>query len=180
MQKIIASSLLAVLLVPGTCAFAQFKSPAKTVENLISLQKIIARASRPSAVGRQVVPVPAGLIENNKVALTGVSVPTRMMPVNKSLDFYIRQGAESMQLLADSDVRKKLSQMPGQWVAGGGKAFYADQTQLARDLDAFYKGNTHVLVGPDGREVKLYALPVDNILYRAPGYKIPVVLNAQD
>ena len=37
-----------------------------------------------------------------------------------------------------------------------------------------------LFIGPDGREVKLYALPVDGILYKAPGYKVPVVLNSNE
>ncbi|MBO5911394.1 MAG: hypothetical protein J6Q05_04295, partial [Elusimicrobiaceae bacterium] len=63
---------------------------------------------------------------------------------------------------------------------GYGKAFYETQAQLARDLDTFYQGQAEVYVGPDGREVKLYALPVDGILYQPVGYKKPVVLNSNE
>ena len=57
---------------------------------------------------------------------------------------------------------------------------YRDQTALARDLDSFYNGQADIYVGPDGRQVKLYLLPVDGILYKPTGYTDAVVLNSDE
>lgn len=173
MQKIIVSSLVIILFMLSTHAFAQFKNPIKTTKNLMNLERVVVRATKPSAVGRQIVRVPNAIIKNNQVALTSVDFPIRTISVSNNCN---RLKFENWKL----NSYNKLLQMPYKWISAGGKAFYTSQTQLVRDLHAFYSSNTQIRIGPDGREIKLYALPVDGILYKPVGYSKPVVLNSQD
>ncbi len=61
-----------------------------------------------------------------------------------------------------------------------GKAFYDDQSVLARDLDTYYAGEGASVIAPGAKAAKLYALPANNILYKPAGYSVPIVLTAEE
>lgn len=64
--------------------------------------------------------------------------------------------------------------------APAGKAFYEEESQLARDLNTFYQGKGVVVRSPiNGHRIKLYALPVEGILYKTSALQTPVVLSPQ-
>lgn len=169
MQKIIVSSLVAVLLVPAAPVFAQFKNPAKAAKNLANLERLIVKDAQGA---RKIVPV-----------LTPGAFPHQVTPVSKSWRLYMKNiygdGFPIVQKFATKHVMIPLPLVVSEWNCLG-KTFYEDQATLARDLDTFYRGKADVLKGPDGREVKLYALPVDGILYKPSEYSVPVVLNSQE
>ena len=176
MKKMIVSSLLAVLLVPGTQVFAQFKSPMKAAKNWDNLRRIVVNAVHNPKAPRIISWVPARFVKGEKIGTSVVQVPQKITPVTRSMLIKAGKSADAkhMQLLAN----QFLLGTPGEH--GYGKVFYEDQSELARDLNEFYHGNADVYEGPDGRKVKFYMLPVDGILYKPLGYKTPVVLNSNE
>ncbi len=182
MQKLVVSSLLAVLLVPTTQAFAQFINPAMTARNLANLERVIARAAKPSSIGRPVVTLPPNVVAGNKVGVLRVNPPTTITPVTKSYATFLRRNFEVLGPSAAYPTMKSVASiMASKWAKKGDHVFYTDQTKLAQDLDAFYNGNADIRLDPvTGHEVKLYALPVEGILYKPVNYKTPVVLDPKD
>ena len=189
MKKIAVSSLVIVLVVSGTHVFAQFKNLSQTAKNLTdkvavnqaNLERVISRAAQPARLGYPVVQVPAGVVTGNAVGVSWVKAPQAVTPVTQSYLKHLKQ-ILIPNYTPKSNLEKAAKTATHEWMGQTNHqgAFYTDQSQLARDLDAFYEGNAEVYVGPDGRKVKLYALPVDGILYRPVGYKDPVVLNSQE
>ncbi len=172
-QKIVVS-LLAVLLMPGASAFAQFKNPVKAAKNFTNLSRVVLnKAQRPYTMESW---VPARFVATQKIELNSLQTPKRITPVTASL--VAKAGYKA--------TRQDMHDLGMKFIVGqhgetaSGKAFYEDQSQLARDLDAFYKGNADTFISPDGRNVKLYALPVDGILYKPAGYATPLVLNSKE
>ncbi len=176
MKKTVIGILFIASILSATNAFAQFKNPVKTVKNLMNLERVVSRAAKHPMDSRQIIKVPAGIIENNKVALTTpvLNRAARYTPVMASLVKYINSLAAVRAKTIDG-----YSFLPSFWVMKGGQALYRDQASLTDDLKKFYE-DVDSYVSADGREVKLYALPVDGILYKPAGYNKPVVLNAQD
>lgn len=180
MKKSILICLI-VLLAGGTNIFAQFvKGSAEAAKNLENLDRVITRASKGAVLGRPVVTIPAGVVAGNTVGLLRVTMPKVVTPVTQS---YIK--------LLNTNFVPGLSAYPTpesvadalahEWVGKNGeRVFYENQAALAKDLDAFYKGDAKVFVGVDGHKVKLYTLPVDGILYKPLGYRTPVVLNSKE
>ena len=170
MKKRVISSLVAVLLLCTVPAFAQFRNMAEGAKNLANLDIALTRATQRAVIGRPVVNhLPLG-IAPNAVGLLRVKMPKVVTPVNHSYVQYVnRVGVENLKLI------------PHDWVGPKGEhVLYDNQTQLARDLDAFYNGEADIYVGPDGHSVKLYALPVDGLLYKPQGYEVPLVLNSNE
>ena len=81
-----------------------------------------------------------------KECLQPLAVPQDITPVTASLVTKAGNQADlsRMKTLAEQFVFKSAKD------PGYDKAFYEDQSQLARDLDAFYKGNAQVYLGPGG------------------------------
>ena len=64
--------------------------------------------------------------------------------------------------------------------APAGKAFYESETELAQDLNTFYRGKGVVVEHPVTKQnVKLYWLPADGILYKPAPDKPAVVLSPE-
>ena len=175
--------LLLVLCLSGTSAFAQFgKNLVKAGVNARNLERIVAKAGQHSTIGRAVVSVPTKVVSSGYVVLTVRAIPTEITPANASFASLVHKIGDG------SFASGKLLEERAGWVANEwgnvgphgapskGKGFYEDQTALAKDLDNFYHGQAEVMIGPDGREVKLYTLPVDGILYQPVGYITPLVL----
>lgn len=181
MKKIAVSSLVIVLVVSGTHVFAQFKNPAKATKNLTHLERVIARAAQPARLGYPVVQLPAGVVTGNAVGLSWVKAPQAVTPVTQSYNKHLKQIlAPSYTVKIDLEIAAKTAIHEWMGQTNNQGVFYTDQSQLARDLDAFYEGNAETYIGPDGREVKLYALPVNGILYQPAGYAQPMVLNSNE
>lgn len=182
MKKISVVSLLAFVLFPGSPAFTQPRNPVKAAVNLANVERVVADAVtqnvKEASIQEALINawVPAHFVSSEKVTLQAVVVPTQYTPVTASLLNQIPPSANEnhMRALASRFI------LGGYGEHGYGKAFYEDASELARDLDRSYQGNAEIRVGPDGREVKLYALPVDGILYKPVGYSTPKVLNSQD
>lgn len=183
MRKILVLVVFGVLLLPGNAAFAQFgKNIVKAGINARNLERFLTTAGKRSTIGRSVVRVPKHIAPGGAVALTVRSIPSEITPANASFVSVVQKLNEILPLTG-----KVLEERVG-WVANAwgdigphgqpskGKGFYEDQTALAKDLDNFYRGQSEVMIGPDGREVKLYTLPVDGILYQPVGYITPLVL----
>ncbi len=183
MQKTIASSLLAVLLLPAAPAFAQFKTPIKATVNQLRLTRAVANVDRGvSRLGGHAWRVPAGLITGNRVPLTAATTNVRPdidSPAFRNLLTY-RDNALKKLLFYGGRKENLNAWIVTHWDMAHGKAFYNDQTALAKDLDAFYKGAGTVRIAPDGHTVKIYALPVDGILYMPFGYSSPVLLTSNE
>ncbi len=179
MQKIVVSSLVAVLLVPGTCAFAQFKDSAKAAKNLANLDRVVARATKGVVIGRPVVTdLPPGLVRGNAIGLLRVKMPKAITPVNKSYVTFLNNKFQELSTFPTPESLAGIT--ANEWANNPKRVFYQDQSELARDLDKFYQGKADIFIGPDGREVKFYALPVDGILYKPVGYTDAVVLNSSE
>ena len=172
MHKMIIGSLSAVLLLTGSNVFAQFKNAVTAGANAKKLERAFLNLSALKdnvPVKSLAVSVPQGIVPANQALLSRVNVQSSKVlngPVSVSLARYV----VNMPFGQDS--------LPQAWLKAGGKAFYKDQSALARDLNTLYKGNTQTRVNPTGRKVKLYMLPVDGILYKPEEYTTPVILNA--
>lgn len=173
MQKIILSSLLAVLLVPANQVFAQ-KNPLKSVKTLANLERAVTQPRLFNHVIK--VQVPSSVVKSGRIPLFPADIPRRLTPVNASLA--ARAGAEAsvvrMYVMGLEFVMSKQSEL------GYGKAFYTDADELAQDLNVFYKGKADTYTDSAGHTVKLYALPVDGILYQPDGQQEVQVLNSQE
>ncbi len=180
-QKIVVT-LLAVLFMPGASAFAQFKTEAQAAKNLANLDIVIKRATHLATIGRPVVTnFPQGLVRGNAVGLLRVKAPKVITPVTKSYAALLNNSVAGKGIFANYKiVENPAKSVANEWVSHPSRVFYEDQTKLARDLNKFYDGKADVLIGPEGRKVKLYALPVDGILYKPANYKDPVVLNSSE
>lgn len=171
------------LLLVENVAFAQFKQLTKTAQNMKNLEAAVTRRIVEPAWQVQ---VPTRFVPGGQVRLSPVSFPYRITPV--TVVFMDKILANNHKPLTNIEVLSKvgnrLAREEGmRFVLGEhavGKAFYEDQSELARDLDQFYEGKADEWVGPDGHVVKFYALPVDGILYKPVGYQVPVVLNPKD
>lgn len=172
------------VLVPSA-AFAQFaKSPLHAARNRANLERALKKATLAPRTSLTVTVSPT-LVPGGRVQLTPVHLPKITTPAN---DTYVRMVRPLVGWFRDIGLSKpevervvatSWKNIPGEF-APGAKAFYQDQSTLARDLDRFYSGQGSVFIGPGGKKVKLYVLPVNGILYQPAGYKEPVVLNAKD
>ena len=111
------------------------------------------------------------MIPGNAIGLLRVQMPITVTPVTHSYVQYLRTlGA-----------KRPVDLIPHNWMGPKGEhVLYANQNDLARDLDKFYQGQADVYQSPGGRPVKLYALPVDGLLYGPAEYEVPLVLNADE
>lgn len=174
---------LVVCLLPGI-TFAQFEKKgleALAKFNAKKLQTVVLRAGLPQAQGRFVAQafVPAHFTQAQQVGVLGAFV--HVQKANAANVSFLHK-VEEIHKYSDPDV---IAPEIGIWFILGhhgeppaGKAFYEDQSELAQNLNTYYKGQGVVRRGPDGRDVKLYSLPVDGILYKPVGYKNPVVLSS--
>lgn len=188
MKKSIVWMLLAVLSVCGTSSFAQWRSVAQAAQNAAKRQNFVSR--RVTSATRQRVPPMRvaermGLKDMKYVTVKPPLLPTAGNKVNASYLYkyeHIKRLTEQQGLsVPDSEIQEMMAR---RWIVGPedgpgvGNAFYEDQSALARDLNEFYEGSgIEVEVG--GQLAKLYALPVDGILYKPAGYTEPVVLTAE-
>lgn len=168
--------LLAVLMVPGTSAFAQFRQLAKRAANFQKLETSVKRAALNQVKGKPVISawVPKTFVAGEQVGLTGVALPSQ---VNIATVSFFYKNSEFPHLSAPEVGAQFLVGSHGMPPAG--KAFYEDQSELAQHLDTFYEGRG-VTSSVGNRTVKLYSLPVDGILYKPAGYQEPVVLNSDE
>lgn len=181
MKKPVLGSMLVVLLLSSVPAFAQFKNPVKAAKNLANLDRVVARAAKTPAIGRPVVTnLPPGLVRGNAIGLLRVKMPKTVTPVNKSYVTFLQNSVAGEGRFANGTVKDYAEIVATEWVFTPQHVFYEDQAQLARDLDEWYHGKADIRISPDGREVKLYALPVDGIVYKPVGYEVPVVLNSNE
>ena len=168
-------SLLTILAVPGACAFAQFTStPARSALNARNIKQVLVRRLSEVSAGFS-VRVPTHVLKEGYVYLRPVTMPLSITPANRSLFSKAEANSHSYPLRSlaiDFVSRPVKSELD--------RAFYEDQSTLARDLNAFYEGKSPIYRGLDGHVVQLYALPVDGLLYKPVGYQVPVVLNSND
>ena len=165
-----------ILLLCATDGFAQFRSAPKAARNLARLDRIVEQAVAPQVSDRVIVRVPHGMISGNKTVLTAAKLPQQVTAVNASLHYYHAQQPKPS---TKAVVAWKNLPMQEGWLASGGQAFYDNQARLARDLNTFYGGSgSSVEFG--GKTVKLYALPVEGILYKPAGYTDAVLLDCEE
>ena len=178
MHKAVISSLLGVLLLCGGNVFGQFfKEAQKAAKNLTNLEQALKLAAQRSvASGPILTHLSPVTIEKHLTGTLKMTLP-QSFTCSVQLDELFRENPS----LAYSVPQTLSILLVHEWASQtGNRQFYKTQSALAQDLDAFYGGNVPVLVGPDGRKVKLYALPVNGIWYKPTGYSTPVVLNADD
>ncbi len=187
MKKIVVWSML-VLIVTSSPAFAQInwgklgknfgKNVNKQVENQITREAILN-----STTGVRPASLPAHLKLGSQAFVNSIKKPQADL-VNASYLYKAKRladHAKSVKIkLSDVEVRRALAnewiQRPGQNVGAG--VFYDNQAQLARDLNEFYGGSgSAVKVG--GKLLKLYALPIDKILYKPAGRNIQVITSEE-
>lgn len=179
MKKYLLISLLVGLTaLPSAAQFAKHSlKAAANMKNLERIPLLVERAAARPRVGASIVAVPKGLVNGNKVLLTPSALPWRKTPAGESLALYQKTLQETHPTALDKQTMPTLEQA---WLEAGGKAFYTDQTTLARALENFYGGKSTIMRSPEGKMVRIYALPVDGILYKPVGYTEPVVLQAKD
>ncbi len=202
MKRSIVGTLVVAFILSGTQAFAQFKLSPKSAKNLANLERVIARAAHPPVSGRPVANgLPDGWVSGNAMALLRVKMPKTITPANKSYATLLnRQFMELKSTVAGKAGMVRFGEgsylnVPASQeistpaslaniVADGwtwfGSPIYEDANLLAKNLNEFYDGNADVLIGPDGREAKLYTLPIDGILYKPTGESTPLVLNSNE
>ena len=189
MKKSVIGSMLVVLLLSSVSAFAQFKNPAKAAKNLANLDRVVARATKQPNLSARVLtyksPVsaklPLGVVTPGNAGLVRAQLPKTITPVNKSYFTFARDWYNSHNWESDYQTLENASKSLENLIKKSfPNASYTQQEQLAKDLDVFYKGQAKVYIGPDGRQVKLYALPADGILYKPVGYEVPVALNSNE
>lgn len=190
-QKWMMCASVAVLLLAAGQAQAQFGRMAEAARiNAARLNRFTA--SRVTRASRPIVPavrVPKGVLTNGAqwVQARVPVLPRVGNKVNASY-LYLHQSVLSKARqqgmnLTDTEAQEIMARV---WFVGTedggaavGKAFYEDQSALARDLNEFYEGSgIEVEVG--GQLAKLYALPADGIVYKPAGYSEPVVLLAEE
>lgn len=166
MNKILSLMLCAGLMFSAQPACSQIKSTVKALRNLSNLGRALAHAAEKSRPRIRAV---------SKLVASQAFHATHKTVVGQSYARYARRHFSDVSAeLTPVKISQKWLEQPGE------KTFYTDLSVLARDLNAFYEGDTDVLISPDGREVKLYMLPVSGILYQPAGYKEPIYLNADD
>ncbi len=177
MKKSVVWMLLAVLSVYGTTSFAQWRSAAQAAKN--------AAKRKSYTVPRIETKIRRAAAKNNSVVLRTPAFPAKANEVNAS---YLYQHYNISQMYQRSHTEKTPQEiqdyMTFRWIGpkqvpGIGQAFYEDQSALARDLNTYYDGSG-IAVNVGGRLAKLYALPVDGILYKPAGYSEAVVLSSAD
>lgn len=176
MPKNYVLAVCALLLLPAA-AFAQFKNlpkASRTAKNLSAAveRKTLQQISKPTLIQSF---VPKEFAPQQSINVTGAVRPLQATAVNAGFLYMLKHNPGV-----------PAHEVGGRFLLGhageppAGKAYYTSQTELAQNLNTFYKGQGVVKQGPDGRNVKLYALPVDGILYKPVGYSRPVVLKAED
>ena len=189
MKQYIVGSLFIALALCGTNGMAQFGGSAtQLARNYAKLQRFTSRkvAATLPHVGVPPVRVPAHILPSGTyVTLRSPLLPRQGNLVNASYLYKhqtVLEAAKRKGLVISTQQVQDM--MAREWVVnskgdlGTGRAFYEDQTSLAQDLNAFYEGSG-VAVEVQGKLAKLYALPVDGILYKPAGYSEPVVLTAE-
>ncbi len=168
--------LLTALTLCATPTFAQFRQVAKQAKNLTQLEQAVQRAALRRVHGKNVVRawVPSSFVPGQQIGVTGALYPSKITAANVSFAYQVQNNP---QLTALEIGTRFLT--GGNGVPPTGKAYYTDQSSLAQDLNTFYQGQGVARL-EGNRTVKLYALPVDGILYKPDGYKEAVVLNSND
>lgn len=190
MKQSVVGSLVVGFVLSSTCCFAQFaKAPAMAARNAAKIQRYtmgkVALATHP------VFPVACvrdARLPGN-IACVKVGLPAMPVVGNNVNASYLNQHKRLTDMYQASRAGKTPQEiqeiMAQRWTGvaktpGIGKAFYEDQSSLAQDLNTFYEGAGITVTAPGGEIAKLYALPVDGILYKPSGYKDPVVLTAAE
>ena len=170
-------ALCALLLLPAG-AFAQFKPMSKAAQtNAKMLKAAVERATLCRVQGRPVVSsfVPKEFVKEERIGVMGAQRPLQATAANASFLYMLQNNPR---VPAHEVGARFLLGHTGQPPAG--KAYYTSQTELAQNLNTFYRGQGVVRRGPDGRNVKLYSLPVDGILYKPVGFQHALVLAGED
>ncbi|MBP5404242.1 MAG: hypothetical protein J6Y17_04045 [Elusimicrobiaceae bacterium] len=178
MKKGLLPILIVALCLTATSAFAQFKLPLKTATNWANLERVVARNMQGPLVGQRWAKVPTSVVQSGRIVLSPSRFPQEITPVSRVWRQYLVNlygtGFPNVQKVAQIASYTDLPLVVENWQ---GLAFYTNQSALAQDLHKFYKGKGDIRVSPTGREVILYALPVDGILYKPSKYTFPLVLN---
>ncbi|MBO5911393.1 MAG: hypothetical protein J6Q05_04290 [Elusimicrobiaceae bacterium] len=191
MPKIVVVVLVTILSLSGTHVFAQFRNAAKIARNSANLERALDRTLHGgSTVERPIIrtlPPPTKSIRFQ--VLPNVLPPGYQAYKNSINRVQVVANGQAFPCSGNKFDPWKKDMTTASWFpwiaydwikAHGERVLYEDQSQLAYDLDIFYKGEGDIRIGPDGHKVKLYALPVDNILYQPDGYRKPVALNSSD
>ena len=167
MKKIlICLAIIGSFLLTAHYGFSQIGKSAKAIKNLTNLERALAHAAQTSSPAISAV---------GRLGFAQVLNAEHANPVGLSYSRYFkRHFPESNLSVIPSRVFDSWLNQPGE------RAFYTSSTKLAQDLDAFYEGDTNILVSPEGHEVKLYMLPADGILYQPETYQEPVSLHSRD
>lgn len=176
MPKNYVLAVCALLLLPAG-AFAQFKNlpkASRTAKNVSSAVERMTskRMNQPTVIQSF---VPKEFAARRSIAVTGAVRPQQANAANAGFLYMLK---------ANPGV--PAHEVGGRFLLGhageppAGKAYYSSQSELAQNLNTFYQGRGVVRQGPDGRNVKLYSLPVDGILYKPVGYSRPVKLSSED
>ena len=189
MHKYIFTSLFILSMMIPSAAFAQFaKGSPRALLNAKRLERAMRKATATPKIPRYIgikVPVSNTLVTWGQVVVFPIISPTIKTPANYS---FVKTIEPLEQWFKEIDVeRSEIAKMiaiswqrtPGEFEQGA-KVFYRDQSVLARDLHQFYSGKGPLYRAPNGRRVKLYALPVNGILYQPADYEVPVVLNSYE
>lgn len=178
-------SVLLISLVGSLPAFAQFKSPSLKAVNTKRLQRSLAQVQLGKTLGTVPARVPKSVLPGKTVYLTPVAIPRTVTPANQAFLENLNNVFAQIKHLGYSkaQVSKLMAELwvsPTRHSPHNGKGFYDDQNELARALHSYYHGLGTLYISPAGRQVKLYALPADGILYQPVGYSRPLVLTAKD
>lgn len=187
MRKIVVLGVSSFLFLTGNHAFAQFKQLARSAQNMKRLQSFTARGAADTLLkSNWRVKVPTHVVPTGEISVLPVRFPKQITPVTVVLidKLFTNCSVSLTNSQAITTIGNHLARAKGLQFALGenpvGKAFYENQSELARDLDRFYEGKSEEKIGPDGHVVKFYPLPVDGILYKPVGYQVPVVLSPEN
>ena len=181
MNKYLVSILFAFSVLFPSAAWAQFaKNSLRRVSNATRLQQAVFKASLRAKLPRWgvAVRVPKQALNPGQTLLTPARVVPLQTPANRLFLTQVETLFNKVQKagLTRADVAALLA---AAWVQENGKGFYHSQAALARDLHRFY-GDEGPLYEMGGSRVRMYALPVDGILYQPEEYHTPLVLKADE
>ncbi len=198
MKRFVVWSCMLALAASSAPAFAQWQklgtslekgikyaNPADPKLNMTRLQRALGNVSVKTGVAP--ASIPAHLRLGDKISVGVVKMPSKADNVTASYLYKAKNLALKAKVAGEKSTEQQLQRrIADEWThgpgknMGKGKMFYDNQAELARDLNEFYDGAGVTVESPSGRMLKLYMLPVNNILYKPAGYTEPIVLAARE
>ncbi len=177
MKKLVVFSCILAMAAVGTQAYAQmFKKLQQSSRNFAQILRQEIQRKHPMLIRKPVVrpgstfkvPVPKQFAASEQAVLTPIPMPM-LTPISRS---YVNRISKIMQNCRPAiSLEEAQELLTWKWVGVGtsspiGQAFYESESKLAQDLDVLYEGKGTTVYDPQGNIVRVYELPVDNILFK--------------